>query len=117
MIVSTCTECLELAMRAAADPASIPSQYQLAHAQHVPAVGLTELDRQVLEFERQWWRQPGAKVQAIRDTFAVSMASYYARLNELLSKPAALEYDAVLVNRLRRSRDNSARRLRLAGAR
>lgn len=64
--------------------------------------------RRVLEFERQWWRRPGAKEQAIRDTFAIPATRYYQRLNALLDDPAALAYDPVLVDRLRRLR--SARR-------
>jgi hypothetical protein len=65
---------------------------------------LADLDRQILAFERQWWRQPGAKEQAIRDTFGVSPTRYYQLLNQLLDKPAALAEDPVLVNRLRRLR-------------
>ncbi|MBO0868730.1 MAG: DUF3263 domain-containing protein [Micromonosporaceae bacterium] len=66
--------------------------------------GLTERERQVLAFERQWWRRPGAKEQAIRDLFEVPSIRYYQMLNALLDKPAALAYDPVLVNRLLRLR-------------
>jgi hypothetical protein len=63
----------------------------------------------ILEFERTWWRQPGAKEQAIRDTFEVSPTRYYQMLNALLDLPQALAYDAVLVNRLLRLRAGSVR--------
>lgn len=66
--------------------------------------GLTERERQVLAFERQWWKHAGAKEQAIRDLFGVSSTRYYQMLNTLLDNPAALEYDPVLVKRLRRLR-------------
>jgi hypothetical protein len=71
--------------------------------------GLDEKERQILAFERQWWKHAGAKEQAIRDLFGVSTTRYYQRLNRLLDNPAALEYDAVLVKRLRRLRATRAR--------
>jgi hypothetical protein len=71
--------------------------------------GLDEKERQILAFERQWWKHAGAKEQAIRDLFGVSSTRYYQMLNRLLENPAALEYDAVLVKRLRRLRATRAR--------
>jgi hypothetical protein len=71
--------------------------------------GLTERERQMLAFEKQWWRQPGAKEQAIRDVFEVSATQYYQALNALLDNPAALEYDPILVGRLRRLRATRSR--------
>ncbi len=76
--------------------------------------GLTERERQVLAFERQWWRRPGAKEQAIRDLFGFSSTRYYQVLNGLLDNPNALAYDPVLVKRLRRLRA-SRTRTRTAG--
>ena len=77
---------------------------------------LSERDRAILEFERQWWKYAGAKEQAIRDLFDMSATRYYQVLNALLDNPAALEADAMLVKRLRRMRASrqrarSARRL------
>jgi hypothetical protein len=71
--------------------------------------GLTERERQVLAFERQWWRQAGAKEQAIRDLFGFSSTRYYQLLNGLLDSGAALAYDPVLVKRLRRLRASRTR--------
>ena len=71
--------------------------------------GLTDTERQILAFERQWWKHAGAKEQAIRDLFQVSATRYYQMLNRLLDNPAALEYDAVLVKRLRRLRATRTR--------
>jgi hypothetical protein len=75
--------------------------------------GLTPLQQSILDFERQWWRQPGAKEQAIRDTFEMSPTRYYQSLNGLLDHPAALRYDPVLVNRLQRMRASSPRARRI----
>lgn len=73
------------------------------------SAALTDGERELLEFEKQWWRQPGAKEQAISDRFDLSPISYYRLLNALLDRPAALAYDPVLVNRLRRVRDGRGR--------
>jgi hypothetical protein len=74
-----------------------------------PDDGLTDRERQVLAFERQWWRHAGSKEQAIRDLFAVSSTRYYQMLNGLLDNPAALAHDPVLVKRLRRLRATRTR--------
>ncbi|GAA2718348.1 DUF3263 domain-containing protein [Micromonospora olivasterospora] len=74
--------------------------------------GLTERERKILAFERQWWRHAGAKEQAIRDTFALSATRYYQLLNALLDNPAALAAEPVLVARLRRLRTSRARNRR-----
>lgn len=79
----------------------------------VTAPGLTDEQRAILDFERRWWRQPGAKEQAIRDRFEISPTRYYQRLNALLDVPHALAYDAALVNRLRRLRSSGQRGRRL----
>jgi hypothetical protein len=84
-----------------------------------PGYALGELDereKQVLEFERQWWRYAGAKEQAIRELFGLSATRYYQLLNALIDRPEALVADPMLVKRLRRLRASrqrvrSARRL------
>lgn len=78
--------------------------------------GLTERDRQIIDFERQWWKYAGAKEQAIKDLFDMSATRYYQLLNQLIDSPEALEHDPMLVKRLRRMRaqrqkSRSARRL------
>jgi hypothetical protein len=77
---------------------------------------LSDRDRRILEFERQWWKYAGAKEQAIRDLFEMSGTRYYQILNGLIDTPEALEADPMLVKRLRRmraarQRARSARRL------
>ena len=81
---------------------------------------LSDRDRQILEFERQWWKYTGAKETAIRELFELTTTRYYQVLNGLLDDPAALEFDPMLVKRLRRmragrQRQRSARRLGLEG--
>ncbi|MGW5671867.1 DUF3263 domain-containing protein, partial [Micromonospora sp. NPDC003776] len=84
-------------------------------AADVPAAGsgeLTERERRILDFERQWWKHAGAKEQAIRDTFGLSATRYYQLLNTLLDHPAALAAEPVLIGRLRRLRSSRARNRR-----
>lgn len=66
---------------------------------------LTEIDKQILDLERSWWRYAGAKEATIRDRFGWSATRYYQVLNHLIDRPEALEYDPMLVGRLRRLRD------------
>ncbi len=84
-------------------PAADPSP---AHVPDPPAHpgGLTRREHEVLAFERQWWRRPGAKETAIRERFGLAPTRYYQVLNALVDRPAALEADPLLVRRLRRLR-------------
>jgi hypothetical protein len=90
--------------------------------QPVPEVGptsadaLTEREREILAFERQWWKYAGAKESAIKDLFDMSATRYYQVLNALIDRPDALVADPMLVKRLRRlrasrQRTRAARRL------
>jgi len=79
-------------------------------------VDLTERDRQIIGFERQWWTHAGSKEQAIKELFEMSATRYYQVLNQLIDSPDALAHDPMLVKRLRRLRSQrqksrSARRL------
>ena len=81
-----------------------------------PADGLTRREREILAFERQWWKYAGAKEQAIKDLFDMSATRYYQVLNALIDRPESLAADPMLVKRLRRlrasrQRARSARRL------
>ena len=70
----------------------------------VPGAELSRREHEMLTFERQWWRRPGAKETAIRDRFGVTPTRYYQVLNALVDRPDALAADPVLVRRLRRLR-------------
>ena len=95
-------------------PAAVPSENAGEAAAEVGA--LSRRDREILAFERQWWKYAGAKEQAIRELFDMSATRYYQVLNALIDTPEALAADPMLVKRLRRlrasrQRQRSARRL------
>lgn len=78
--------------------------------------GLTDRDQEILKFEREWWKYSGSKENAIRELFDMSATRYYQILNALIDTEAALDFDPMLVKRLRRirldrQRQRSARRL------
>jgi hypothetical protein len=66
--------------------------------------GLTDRDREILAFGKQWWKYAGSKEQAVRELFDMSATRYYQVLNALIDTPGALEHDPILVKRLRRMR-------------
>lgn len=58
-------------------------------------------DRAILDFERAWWKEPGAKDQAIEFALGLSAAAFYDRLRFIVATPAAFAYDALTVKRVR----------------
>ncbi|MCP2264710.1 DUF3263 domain-containing protein [Promicromonospora thailandica] len=81
-----------------------------------PRTELSDRDREILAFERRWWKYAGAKEEAARELFGMTATRYYQVLNALIDSPAALEHDPMLVTRLRRlratrQRSRSGRRL------
>ena len=74
---------------------------------------LSDDDRRILVFEREWWHLRTRKERAVRDGLGISVIRYYQRLNALLDRPAALAFDPMLVGRLRRLRE-ARRRIRLS---
>jgi hypothetical protein len=95
------------------DPTAVvspPPAAELGEASvQVTPVGLSRREHEMLTFERQWWRQAGAKETAIRDRFGVPPTRYYQVLNALVDRPDALAADPLLVRRLRRLRGARAR--------
>ncbi len=65
-------------------------------------------DRAILDFERGWWNQPGAKDQAIEFGLGLSAARYYEHLADLVDRDEALAYDPLTVKRVRRMIENRA---------
>lgn len=79
---------------------------------------LSERERAILSFEGEWRRHAGAKEEAIRTELGLSPARYYQLLGRLIDTGPALEYDPMLVKRLRRIRDaRHQARLERAGVR
>jgi len=72
-------------------------------------MGLTERDKAILDFERSWFTESGTKADVIRERFELSATRYYSLLTEILGDPEALEYDPLLVRRLKRDRDRRRR--------
>jgi hypothetical protein len=77
---------------------------------------LTDLDREILEFEQDWVIHAGAKDEAVRERFDLTPTGYHQLLNRLIDLPAAEQHAPRLVRRLRRRRtarqeQRSARRL------
>ena len=70
---------------------------------------LSERDMRLLAFERGTWRTAGAKEQAIVEVLGMSATRYYQLLNELIDRPEALQFDPVLVKRLRAQRSRRQR--------
>jgi hypothetical protein len=77
-------------------------------------MALTDRDRAIIDFERSWWTESGPKDTAIRERFELSGTRYYQLLNELLDDAEAMEYDPLLIRRLRRLRERR-RRARVEG--
>jgi Protein of unknown function (DUF3263) len=70
---------------------------------------LSARDREILDFERGWWTEAGSKEGAIRQRFGLSPTRYYQIVNDLLDEPAALDYEPLVVRRLRRLRERRRR--------
>ncbi|TWS20986.1 DUF3263 domain-containing protein [Tsukamurella asaccharolytica] len=73
---------------------------------------MTDVDRQILDFERSWWQQRGSKEDAIVANFGLTPVRYYQRLNQVLDTPEAVAYAPTVVNRLRRIRGGRSQRTR-----
>ena len=82
---------------------------RVVESQPVQAAELTEREREILAFERQWWKYAGAKEQAVRELFGMSTTRYYQVLNALIDRGEALAHDPMLVKRLRRLRQSRQR--------
>jgi len=65
---------------------------------------LTDVEKRVLDFERQAWKLPVAKEHAIKEVFDLSGPQYYQILNALIDRQEALAADPLVVKRLRRMR-------------
>ena len=88
-----------------------------AVAEGITGAQLSPTEAAILDFENSWWQAPATKEQEIRSRFDMSATRYYQVLNQLLDRPEALEYQPLLVRRLRRLRqrrqdERSAARLK-----
>jgi hypothetical protein len=111
---------MDVAESAGAPPPRTAANINPDGSQAPDPAPLSARERELLAFERQWWKYAGAKEQAVRDLFAMSTTRYYQVLNSLIDRPEALAHDPMLVKRLRRmrterARQRSARRLGTQG--
>jgi Protein of unknown function (DUF3263) len=67
-------------------------------------VELSPREREILTFEREWWKYADAKDAAVRERLAMTPEAYYRSLNAIIDQPGALAHDPLLVRRLRRQR-------------
>lgn len=74
---------------------------------------LTDLERALLDLERDWWRDGATRAEAARRRLGLSSADYASVLGALIDRPEAEAHDPVAIRRLRRARD--ARRLARSG--
>ncbi|HEU5003682.1 MAG TPA: DUF3263 domain-containing protein [Actinomycetota bacterium] len=86
----------------------------MSEEQDTPGFG--DREKEILEFERFWWKYAGAKERAIKDNLGMSATRYYQLLNLIIDMPDAVAYDPILVKRLQRlrafrQRERVARRL------
>ncbi|WP_238220353.1 DUF3263 domain-containing protein [Tsukamurella pulmonis] len=75
-------------------------------------MSLTEQQRAILDFETSatWWRNAGAKENAIREKFGISSIRYHQILNRCLDDPEAVAYSPTTVRRLQRIHTRRAHR-------
>jgi Protein of unknown function (DUF3263) len=77
---------------------------------------LSDHERALIDFEREWWQLGSRKDVAIRARFEISTSSYYRALHGVVDRAEAMQYDALTVLRLRKRREQ-ARRDRIEGRR
>ncbi|WP_162941746.1 DUF3263 domain-containing protein [Desertimonas flava] len=73
--------------------------------------GLTDRQREMLDFERTWWQSDEPRDDLIRARFGVSTDEYYVELNQVLDLPGAMEHDPLVVRRFQRRRARRRRTL------
>ena len=77
---------------------------------------LSDHERALIDFEREWWQLGSRKDVAIRARFEMSASSYYRALHALVDRAGAMQHDPLTVLRLRKRREQ-ARRDRIEGRR
>lgn len=66
---------------------------------------LTDTEREMLAFERGWFKYAGTKATAVRERFGMGMTHYYQVLGALIDRPEALAAEPLVVKRLVRLRE------------
>lgn len=77
-------------------------------------MGLSEREQAILDFEQRWWTLTGPKEALIKEHLSLSATHYYHLLARLVDTAEAMQYDPLVVRRLRRLR-RARRRVRFEG--
>jgi hypothetical protein len=77
-------------------------------------MALSDLEQAILDFEREWVLETGSKDAAVRERLGLAPSAYYKLRRTIIESDAALEYDPLVVRRLRRAGDKR-RRVRFEG--
>jgi hypothetical protein len=77
-------------------------------------MALSDQERAILDFERDWALETGVKDLAIRERLDLSPSIYYKVRRALIESDEALAYDPLVVRRLRRDGEHR-RRARFEG--
>jgi hypothetical protein len=78
-------------------------------------MALTEREMAIIDFERTWWTLDATRDDLIHARFDCTPEAFGVELAALVDSPDALDYDPLVVRRLRRHRDRR-RRAHLEGA-
>lgn len=62
---------------------------------------LSDEDRSILEFESNWWLQPGPKDLVIEHVLGLTATDYYQQLIRIVGLPGASRFDPLTVARVR----------------
>lgn len=65
---------------------------------------LSSRDREILDFEGQWWAVAETKETGARERFGLGPTQYYSVVSRLIDRPEALAHAPLTVKRLRRLR-------------
>jgi superfamily I DNA/RNA helicase len=74
----------------------------VGHSLVQPVSSLPASDQLLLSVEAQWWTQPSPKAEFVAEQLGLSLNAYEQRLRDLVNEQAALDYDPLLIRRLRR---------------
>lgn len=78
--------------------------------EHTVRAQLSEQQREILAFEKKFFKYAGVKERAIATELGLTPIQYYQQVNALLNNPAAYAAEPALIARLRGLREQRGRR-------
>lgn len=85
--------------------------FTVVEEERAAAAAVADVELAMLRFAGQWWRDGSAKEHAIRARFGISPTRFHQVVNRLITTPAAMQAEPVIVARLQRIVDG--RRVRI----